>query len=339
MRAAETATVAQRRKILFAVLAGLLTLLGCVLGGEILVRLFWKEAAEEGADERSLSYRYDAELGWFPVPNSALEFVGGSRPIRVQHNADGFRDREHGTKDKPRIAFLGDSFVWGYEAEQPERFTEKLQARLPGWEVVNLGVSGYGTDQEWLLLQRWFDRYRPDVVVLVFSDNDVDENTLNYVHRGYYKPYFVEAGSKLEARGVPVPKSERYYAAEHPWLFKSRLVQMLCGRYIAWTAPRRVTEPNPTWALLYGVKSYVESKGAKFVLAFGTDVEAGKKKAFCERVKADYLFLLEGPAMMSWEYMYNSGGHHWTPKGNEFVASKIYDFLAGRGLLERVRGG
>src|SRR3982751_2418142 len=41
-------------------------------------------------------YNYDAELGWFPVPNSEVSF-NGMRTIRVRHNSLGLRDVEPGT--------------------------------------------------------------------------------------------------------------------------------------------------------------------------------------------------------------------------------------------------
>src|SRR4051794_28763536 len=111
-------------------------------------------------------YNYDAELGWFPVPNSDVTFTG-IRTIRVRHNSLGLRDIEHDATAKPTIAFVGDSFVWGYDAEQDERFTEVLRAKMPEHRIVNAGVTAYGTDQEYLALRRLWDRIKPDVVVLM----------------------------------------------------------------------------------------------------------------------------------------------------------------------------
>src|SRR5258707_1079947 len=255
----------KRKKILFSAGAALLSLAVALSAGEVLTRLFWKDRPNVASDERTLSYRYDPELGWFPITNSSLQFKG-SRVINIKHNEDGFRDRSHGPKTKKRIAFLGDSFVWGYDAEQPERFTDKLQARLPDWEVLNLGVSGYATDQELLLLHRWFDRYQPDIVVLVYCDNDVEENRLNIVYDGYYKPYFEVADGQLVQEGIPVPKSVYYYRAEHPLLFKSRIVEMVCARYRARSAPLHTALSNPTLPLVLSIKEYVDAKGATFVI-------------------------------------------------------------------------
>src|SRR6476469_1197768 len=59
-------------------------------------------------------YAHDAELGWFPIPNSVQTYTG-SRTVQVHHNSIGFRDVEPEQTAKPTIAFVGDSFVWGYD--------------------------------------------------------------------------------------------------------------------------------------------------------------------------------------------------------------------------------
>ncbi len=313
------------RKVLFWLAAIGLTGAISLLVGELGTRLFWKGDPISGPDERTLSYRYDSELGWFPIENSSGQFVG-SRTIHIGHNADGFRDRPHGAKTKPRIAFLGDSFVWGYDVEANERFTELLQKRLPGWEVLNLGVSGYGTDQELILLQRWWDRYQPDVVMLVFSDDDLFTNGFNEYLYSYYKPYFEEADGRLVERGVPVPKSFRYYRREHQILLGSRLAQFLCARYLAWRSPYYACTNNPTLPILLTMKNYVEAKGAKFAMGFVTEAQADGKRAFCAAGKIDSVFLLEA-ALQKWDYVYPSQGNHWTPKGHQQVCSTLSTFL------------
>ena len=89
----------------------------------------------------TLAFEHDPLLGWFPVPDSAGEFEG-SRKISIRHNHHGFRDRERSAeKPLPRVAFLGDSFVWGYDVEREDRFTELLQGHVPDYEIVNLGVA------------------------------------------------------------------------------------------------------------------------------------------------------------------------------------------------------
>jgi len=59
---------------------------------------------------------------------------------------------------------------------------------LPGWEVLNLGVSGYGVAQSVLRYEKLGARYRPDVAVLGFFIHDYFRNEDRF--RSYAKPYF-----------------------------------------------------------------------------------------------------------------------------------------------------
>jgi lysophospholipase L1-like esterase len=40
------------------------------------------------------------------------------------------------------ILFIGDSFVWGVDAESNERFTDLLRERITRFSILNAGVSG-----------------------------------------------------------------------------------------------------------------------------------------------------------------------------------------------------
>jgi hypothetical protein len=41
------------------------------------------------------------------------------------------------------------------------------------YEVINAGIDGYGTEQEYLYLQELLQRYEPDLVIVGFYSNDV----------------------------------------------------------------------------------------------------------------------------------------------------------------------
>lgn len=95
-------------------------------------------------------------------------------------NSHGQRDIER-TVEKPpgvkRVLLLGDSVVEGEGIRNIDdtmsRQLELLYGRK-GVEVLNLGVSGYCTRAEVELLEVKGLRFQPDVVVVVFVDNDFD---------------------------------------------------------------------------------------------------------------------------------------------------------------------
>ena len=291
----------------------LISLLVALALGEGILRVilagdFWRIS-----DEKNLCYRYDATLGWFPIPNSTRT-ITASRTITVHNNSKGFRGPEHIIGAKPGIMVLGDSFVWGYDVEEPERFTEKLQARHPEWAVYNVGVSGYGTDQEYLLLQRYFATYRPKVVLLVFCvENDRLDNSSNAGY-GYYKPYFIKQGDHLQLQGVPVPRHERVFASEHPLLWHSYLLRLFVRAWFKLVCPACATHPDPTAAILTAMDQYVRARGARFLVG----LEYGRR---------DMVEMLNGlniPYLdLATTNRYPADGNHWTPAGHTYVCNVL----------------
>jgi hypothetical protein len=127
----------------------------------------------------------------------------------VAINSDGLRDREH-AKTKPagtiRIAVLGDSFVEAMHLPMEQTFWSLLERKLsecnalPGKqiEVINFGVSGYGTAQELMTLRQKVWDYSPDVVVLAFTTlNDIYDNS-RALSKSEEVPYFVYRNGALE---------------------------------------------------------------------------------------------------------------------------------------------
>jgi hypothetical protein len=157
---------------------------------ELVLRVANFAELRETLTERSLAYDYDAELGWMPVPHSS-GIIKTFRTTHYKHNNLGLRDEEFTLDAKPTILFLGDSYVWGLDSEADERFTELLKPRIPDYKILAAGVSGFGTDQEYLLLKRLWPKVKPAVVVLVYCwENDRKDNTTNKRYFNYYKPYF-----------------------------------------------------------------------------------------------------------------------------------------------------
>src|SRR5437016_4900699 len=154
-------------------------------------------------------YVSDARRGYSLRPNMEGWYrKEGEANVRI--NSDGLRDREH-WKIKPlntfRIAVLGDSFVEALQVPFEESFCYLIEQQLRSCparaghdvEVINFGVSGYGTAQELITLRNQVWQYSPDIVLLAFTtNNDISDNV-----RGLKKadeiPYFVlRDGKPLE---------------------------------------------------------------------------------------------------------------------------------------------
>jgi lysophospholipase L1-like esterase len=158
-------------------------------------------------------FEYDSLLGWKNKPNAEGIFVMPDSRTFVKINSKGLRDKEY-SYEKPdgikRIVVLGDSFTWGYGVEDKDRFTEILEdSLLNNYEVINMGVSGYGTDQELLTLETEGVKYNPDLVIVAFHPVTDLEDNANAIQYSYPKPLFVMSkNGNLSLTNTPVPKKE-----------------------------------------------------------------------------------------------------------------------------------
>ncbi len=121
-------------------------------------------------------YRFHPQLGLFHKSS----FSGDYKGVTYTSNSRGLRGSETGyarTPGRARLAILGDSIVWGFGVRDGSTLVDYLERALQPAEVINLGVAGYGTGQELMLLREEGLRYQPDLVVLVFTiANDVEDS-------------------------------------------------------------------------------------------------------------------------------------------------------------------
>jgi hypothetical protein len=181
----------------------LLILLGFVVGciiAEVALRVAGYSYPEFYSLDQSRGYalRLGAE-GWYRKEGNAY----------VRINSEGLRDQEHSLTKPPdtiRIAVVGDSYPEGFSVSLEETFWwvmgKKLQEcnAFPGKkiEVLNFGVSGYGTAQELLTLRNQVWKFSPDIVMLaVTTNNDITDNNRD-LKRTDEIPYFVYQNNQLK---------------------------------------------------------------------------------------------------------------------------------------------
>jgi len=197
---------------------------GCLLA-EGLARTFFQHLAPRTA-RITRFWRADRDYGWSHRPGVRGVFETHGVQAFVTINAKGFRGPEVDyarRPDRPRVLVLGDSYVWGFGVNDDEVFTELLRRNLPNAEIVNLGVSGYSTDQELLLYSNEGWRYKADLVVLVVTENDPLGNLLTQQYVIYGKPAYQLRDGALELINQPVPQT--------PW-WKLALTQVAMRSYV-----------------------------------------------------------------------------------------------------------
>lgn len=318
------------KEILRYLLIVLLTLAGLEIALRIADFRELRDAYERGG---AALFRYDSELGWAAVPNSAAEFASDDRglhTIHVQNNSLGLRDIQHDTTSKPTILFLGDSFVWGYNVEAKDRFTELLRKDFPDIRIVNVAVPGYGTDQEYLLLHRLWNEIQPDAVVLIVDTTNSDflDNSRNRIGNGYYKPYLERtAAGAWRFSGLPVPWSRQVYFTENPIVHNLLLARLAVTAFVLLRHPY-IAVADPTEHLIGMLREFVEARGARFLIGL---LLHDPLEGFLNAQDIPYTSFDGAPRIE------DDPAGHWTPEGHAVVASRLRSLFEATGLLGSVR--
>ena len=130
--------------------------------------------------------------------------VNVSEDIRI--NSLGMRDEEvRSKKDGFRVLVLGDSIVFGKEVRSGELFTQVaekiLKEKGENVEILNCGVCGYNTKQEFLALKHRYLKLKPDLVIFTYSSDDMSASAIQYLPDDYAQKKLIENG--LSPRGTP----------------------------------------------------------------------------------------------------------------------------------------
>jgi len=100
--------------------------------------------------------------------------------VEVATNEIGLRDRPVGPKSTGthRILLLGDSVTLGWGVPVEHTYGRRIEVALAGsgprFETVNTGVNGYNTVQQFEFLKIAAPSIEPDIVTLLFVENDVE---------------------------------------------------------------------------------------------------------------------------------------------------------------------
>lgn len=203
------------RRVVWIVGAVLLSLGLSLAAGEWALRVLRRHVeASDCLDDGLVAY--DERLGWVLAPDWQGRHRHYDFDAAYSTNGYGFRgpfpEAQEGTTSAGLYVVLGDSFTFGLGVNDEETFVSRLNQGAQGdRRYLNLGVVGFSTDQECLLLEERAIMFRPGVVVVVvYLANDLLDNTLAFpVQAEHAKPYFEQTTEGLILRQVPVPASTK----------------------------------------------------------------------------------------------------------------------------------
>ena len=208
-------------------------------------------------------FESDPGLGWRFVANKEGQIVyPGEINNTIKTNALGFRDEEPKRGERKKILVLGDSFVSNISIGDDDVFTEIMEDSLQDFDVLNFGVNGYGQVQEYLLIEKWFDRIQPNVIVLIiYLQNDFTDNTGNYWI--YSRPFasLVGADSILSIRPPADFRPQANPRGVPRILWKSHLARLISRtKKKLFETPDSLTVPGEITSCRLGIDQNFELK-------------------------------------------------------------------------------
>jgi len=308
-------------------------------------RLKWVKRQKNG---RRIYYAFDdyhPTRGWALRPN--LREVPAFGAKTLSSNSRGLRGAREHTLEKPagvaRIVVLGDSFTFGEDVGDDEAWPRRLEELMPGTEVLNLGVHGYGHDQMLLYLKEEGLRYHPDVVVVGFLPDDMERNVLAF--RDYAKPRYVLRDGRLALTNVPVSSPEEVLAREPYQMKFLDLLSMLRGDYLRRSGREQEAMRAITLPLLDEMNSAITAAGARAAFAYLPvygEIDkpdpgmTGRERFFFSYwrqrgIQSMYLrpFFLDRRRRGAELKTYG----HWGPLEHQIVAEGVRAYLVEKGLV------
>lgn len=294
--------------------------------------------------ERSRFYGFDSVLGWKGLPHVSGTFKRGGFAVTVTHNRLGFRDPKEklDQEGRPNIVVLGDSYVWGYGVEQEALLTTQLEKKMHGVPVINMGVSGYGSDQELLLFETIANPIPVAwLIVIVTLPSDFDNNT-HSVQYGYSKPYFTLNPDGLKLRNVPVPADTRSQKLRRFLVQNLAIYNLLdSGRQGDAT---NGDEVELTARILERLDAAGRQRGARSLFVINPSMEPSTQRPYqkpnvqrlARRLARAGLDVIDLTSHFQ-EFQRSSGARltlardpHWNPETHRRVAQILADHIGGR---------
>jgi lysophospholipase L1-like esterase len=281
------------------------------------------------------------------------------RRADIRTNSAGMRaEREYDlarTPGVPRMLLVGDSYTFGWTVSNEEAWGAVLNREyLPGWEVLNYGVPGYGTDQALLAYETLGARYQPDVVVLGFFVRDFFRN-LRHFH-SYLKPMFELAGDgslRLDPGTLVPPEEllELYRTGQRRiggWNYSHLLAKVVSG--LQRVRQSRRLDPDARSVRLLGAilrrfRDDVRAQGGKpFFLIFPErlDKHLGTYWEEIDRLALEQARALELPALSLTPVFVEEerrapsvplNPHHLSIEGNRVAARALHEALVACGYV------
>lgn len=341
------------RQISFGIISSLFLLLIIFIIGEISFRVYYAVKdinieKPEPAPPYNTAEKVD-KLGWQPKGNYLFDGKmndadGVEYAVHLTTNENGFRQYGNPDSDQTKVLFLGDSYTQSVEVSDDKAFYNIIKDSLPV-EIFAYGMAGYGQIQQYMILDEYYDKIQPDVLILQVCSNDFIDNHYELEMTSGYKvglrrPYLTTKDEIKYYHPVPqYQKVESYsrflgFIAKRWYNAKQKIgAEVLAEKQIA--EQQRAYKPfdysvKVTELAIQKIKNRI-NKDTKLIVynADHYNPQAAEFKAICEKNDISYVSA-PTDALLAAEHnsitVRAGDGYHWNEKGHEIVAKALFPY-------------
>lgn len=299
--------------------------------------------------QEKIHTEHDPELGWMNRPNlHVADLYGEGRGFttNTQRFRAGVDYPERKPADRYRVICLGDSFTMGFGVADDDTFPARMQKFAPELEVINMGLAGFGVDQDYLWYLRDGERLAPDLLLFCVIEDDFRRMATDKFSGRYPKPRLDVVDGRLEVLNVPVAdegSSSAYWIRLGAAVDRLGLTRLLRG------GRSRSADGIATWkkaarAVFQNLERRCREQGREFAIVFlpTHDQLTGAKAhatSWVEKVPVppgvrtidltpEFRALDEETLLRSFRLA--QGDAHYTRRGNAFVARTLLRELRQR---------
>lgn len=328
---------------MFIAAALLLALLMAFVLGEIVARMsgfkpFSAQPTDVRVEPGGKLFRALPEGGFSHFPGAFKVTLPTGYQFHVTHGTNGLRITHpplvSDAKPRPELWIMGCSLTHGWSLNDEDTYPWRVQAALPEFEVVNGGVSGYGTLHQRLLFQELLkQRGKPAVVVVAYGLFHDYRSTYVRIWQKGFAPYnrlpdLVYPFARLDSAGELTYDAAPATYAEWPLQRQSALVHWL-EQNANVAQERRVRSHEVSRALLKNWAGACLKEGIPFIVA-GISSDATPMLEWCRAVgikAVDISVPLTEPGNTNAPH-----DGHPSAKANRVYAEKLVAFLKTNAL-------
>ncbi|MBU6343160.1 MAG: SGNH/GDSL hydrolase family protein [Bacteroidetes bacterium] len=296
----------------------------------------------------------DPVYGWHPqegfkYQGTLRDKCDSSYTVDISFGKYGFRRWGNPeVKDRKKVLFVGDSYTACIQTGDEHLFYKIIGDSL-SVEVFALGAAGFGSTQECMLMEKYIQEIRPDIVVWEVCCNDFLDNYWKLEEAAVYqvhtrRPYTLENGSIVYRTAARYPRNIKPYSYFMYFIFK-RLAE---GAGTFDVVPKEPAEKfigeqdlkYPLFAKSVAMTDVVMKKVKSIIppttqlIAFDADNFNPQYNEFKRLFGENNIPFVDGlpdavsNAQNNGKCVRSDDGYHWNNLGNAIVANYLINYLS-----------